>query len=285
MHCQPSGSSSCDPSWPSAWKLTSPCLNSGHKPTVPGTSNRMVWSGNCKRGWMGRVPNGDAAMLTPPESPWPCSTGQLGISPLVSFERRVQSRVHVIARAHHGAVPFQQNMISNNSKHGGTRQEEEWKSVVSWIIPSKSCMAIGIRKIFACIQTAGCRAFWISMRFGWMRWPTNWPTRCSKFSLRRPKRPGPANGPPDFIFAGQQLTSAWRSRIGKAPPDGTWSMLPWLMIETIAVETVLPVAVWGESARHRCPGMDPSRSRDRRVDPRAKPIAGGGVDPETLTWI
>ena len=71
-------------------------------------------------------------------------------------------------------------------------------------------------------------------------------------SLRRPKDLAPSQWPSGLHFrAGQQLTSAWRSRIGKAPPEGTWSMLPWLMIETIAVETVLPVAVWGE-----IPGID-----------------------------
>ena len=71
-------------------------------------------------------------------------------------------------------------------------------------------------------------------------------------SLRRPKDLAPSQWPSGLHFrAGQQLTSAWRSRIGKAPPEGTWSMLPWLMIETVAVETVLPVAVWGE-----IPGID-----------------------------
>ena len=71
-------------------------------------------------------------------------------------------------------------------------------------------------------------------------------------SLRRPKDLAPSQWPSGLHFqAGQQLTSAWRSRIGKAPPEGTWSMLPWLMIETIAMETVLPVAVWGE-----IPGID-----------------------------
>ena len=71
-------------------------------------------------------------------------------------------------------------------------------------------------------------------------------------SLRRPKDLAPNQWPSGLHFqAGQQVTSAWRSRIGKAPPDGTWSMLPWLMIETIAVETVLPVAVWGQ-----IPGID-----------------------------
>ena len=71
-------------------------------------------------------------------------------------------------------------------------------------------------------------------------------------SLRRPKDLAPSQWPSGLHFrAGKQLTSAWRSRIGKAPPEGTWSMLPWLMIETVAVETVLPVAVWGE-----IPGID-----------------------------
>ena len=71
-------------------------------------------------------------------------------------------------------------------------------------------------------------------------------------SLRRPKELAPSQWPLGLYFqAGQQVTSAWRSRIGKAPPDGTWSMLPWLMIEIIAVETVLPIAVWG-----KIPGID-----------------------------
>lgn len=66
-------------------------------------------------------------------------------------------------------------------------------------------------------------------------------------SLRRPKDLAPCQWPSGLHFkAGQRFTSAWRSRIGKAPPDGTWSLLPWLMIETIAVETLLPVAIWGE---------------------------------------
>ena len=71
-------------------------------------------------------------------------------------------------------------------------------------------------------------------------------------SLRRPKDLAPSQWPSGLHFqAGQRLTSAWRSRIGKTPPEGTWSMLPWLMIETIAMETMLPVAVWGE-----IPGID-----------------------------
>ena len=71
-------------------------------------------------------------------------------------------------------------------------------------------------------------------------------------SLRRPKNLAPSQWPSGLHFqAGQRLTSAWRSRIGKPPPDGTWSMVPWLMIKTIAMETVLPIAVWGE-----IPGID-----------------------------
>lgn len=66
-------------------------------------------------------------------------------------------------------------------------------------------------------------------------------------SLRRPKDLAPSEWPSGLLFqAGQNLTSAWRSRIGKTPPQGTWSMLPWLMIETIAMETLRPIAIWGE---------------------------------------
>lgn len=68
-----------------------------------------------------------------------------------------------------------------------------------------------------------------------------------QISLRRPKGIARSQWPAGLHFqAGQKLTAAWRSRIGKPPPEGTWSMLPWLMIETIAVETLLPIAVWGE---------------------------------------
>ena len=45
--------------------------------------------------------------------------------PFESFEWRVQSRVHVIGRAHHGAVPFQQDIPSTTRSIGGTGQEEE----------------------------------------------------------------------------------------------------------------------------------------------------------------
>ena len=179
MHCLQSGSSSCDPSWPSAWKQESPWPNSDRKPTVPGTSNRMVWSGNCKRGWMGRVPDEDIATPFPPESPWPCSTEQLGISPpRKSRESPPTTRHWKIARlerfpSSNAEHPF------NNSKHWWDWPRRRVKSVVSWIIPSRFCMAIGIQKSSHATQKAGCRAFWISMRFGWMRWPTSWPTRCS----------------------------------------------------------------------------------------------------------
>ena len=107
-------------------------------------------------------------------------------------------------------------------------------------------------KNLRCIQTAGCRAFWISMRFvgdAVAHELANAVLQVLTPTTERPRIEPMASGL--HFRAGQQLTSAWRSRIGKAPPEGTWSMLPWLMIETIAVETVLPVAVWGE-----IPGID-----------------------------
>ena len=65
-------------------------------------------------------------------------------------------------------------------------------------------------------------------------------------SLRR-SRKIPAKKWPAGIKhqAGQRLITAWRSRIGKAPPAETWGMLPWLMIEAVAGETILPIAIHG----------------------------------------
>ena len=90
-------------------------------------------------------------------------------------------------------------------------------------------------------------------------------------SLRRPKDLAPSQWPSGLHFrAGQQLTSAWRSRIGKAPPDGTWSMLPWLMIKTIA-ET--------DSARLRY-GADPRHVLRNGSKPEPRPPSGSASEAD-----
>lgn len=73
-------------------------------------------------------------------------------------------------------------------------------------------------------------------------------------SLRRSRDTPTEHWPEGLRYkAGQRLTSAWRSRIGQEPGLGTWGMLPWLMIEALAFETILPIAVRGEIA-----GIDPA---------------------------
>lgn len=66
-------------------------------------------------------------------------------------------------------------------------------------------------------------------------------------SLRRSRDTPIEHWPAGLRYkAGQCLTTAWRSRIGREPDLGTWGMLPWVMIEGLAFETILPIAARGE---------------------------------------
>ena len=72
-------------------------------------------------------------------------------------------------------------------------------------------------------------------------------TAVLHISLRRSRDTPIEHWPAGLRYkAGQGLTSAWRSRIGREPDLGTWGMLPWVMIEGLAFETILPIAARGE---------------------------------------
>ena len=71
-------------------------------------------------------------------------------------------------------------------------------------------------------------------------------TAVLQVSLRRSRDTPVEHWPEGLRYkAGQRLTTAWRSRIGREPNLGTWGMLPWVMIEGLAFETLLPIAARG----------------------------------------
>ena len=174
------------PSPQSAWKLNSPWPISGHKPTVPkacgmgrsglGVANVDHWSkmvgdqamtprlGNR----VGHVPPSNSLHSAPPK--------------IKGYHQR-----HVIGKLLDLLFPTRASL--NNSKHWWDWPRRRVKSVVSWIIPSRSCMATGIQKSSIQRPKPGVGHFDLDAVRVQMRWPTSWPTLCSKFHSDDRKTP------------------------------------------------------------------------------------------------
>ena len=241
----------------------------------------LVWE---LQTWMdGKSARRGRATRTPPESPWPCSTGQLEIT-LSSNHSSGESKVEFTSLVGRTMERFPSSKTSLQQLEalvGLAKKKSEERGVMDH--PKQILHGDWHPKNLRMhSRRPGVGHF--GFRCGsWMRWPTNWPTRCSKFHSDDRKT---SRQPMAFrtSFSGRATAHI---RVAIAHRKGTSRR----HLEHVALaddrnhrrRNRASGCGMGRDPRHRCSGVDPSRSRDSRVDPRAKPIAGGGVDPDALT--